>query len=74
MTMYKFVSIFIGTLALMMSFGSLIIVLLAFSDKRNKRIGIVRKDKSFFGASTFGVGAFSIFKISLTNSEFMCKF
>ena len=37
MTAYEIVSIFIGILALLMSFGSLIVVLLAFLDKRNKR-------------------------------------
>ena len=37
MTAYEIISIFIGILALLMSFGSLIVVLLAFLDKRNKR-------------------------------------
>ena len=37
MTTYEIISIFIGILALLMSFGSLIITLLAFLDKRNKR-------------------------------------
>ena len=37
MTAYEIISIFIRTLALLMSFGSLIIVLLAFLNKRNKR-------------------------------------
>ncbi len=37
MTAYEIVSIFIGILALLMSFGSLIVALLAFLDKRNKR-------------------------------------
>lgn len=37
MTAYEIVSIFIGILALLMSFGSLVIALLAFLDKRNKR-------------------------------------
>ncbi len=34
MTAYEIISIFIGILALLMSFGSLIIALLAFLDKR----------------------------------------
>ena len=33
MTAYEIISIFIGILALLMSFGSLIVVLLAFFDK-----------------------------------------
>ena len=37
MTSYEIISIFIGILALLMSFGSLIVALLAFLDKRNKR-------------------------------------
>lgn len=37
MTAYEILSIFIGILALLMSFGSLVIALLAFLDKRNKR-------------------------------------
>lgn len=37
MTAYEIISILIGILALLMSFGSLIVVLLAFLDKRNKR-------------------------------------
>ena len=37
MTAYEIISIFIGILALLMSFGSLILALLAFLDKRNKR-------------------------------------
>ena len=37
MTAYEIISIFIGILALLMSFGGLIVVLLAFFDKRNKR-------------------------------------
>ena len=36
MTAYEIISIFIGILALLMSFGSLIVALLAFLDKRNK--------------------------------------
>ena len=34
MTAYEIISIFIGILALLMSFGSLIVALLAFLDKR----------------------------------------
>ena len=37
MTAYEIISIFIGILALLMSFGGLVIALLAFLDKRNKR-------------------------------------
>ncbi|MCU6741288.1 putative holin-like toxin [Dorea amylophila] len=37
MTAYEILSIFIEILALLMSFGSLVIALLAFLDKRNKR-------------------------------------
>lgn len=37
MTAYEIISIFIGILALLMSFGGLIVALLAFLDKRNKR-------------------------------------
>ena len=37
MTEYEIISIFIGILALLMSFGSLIIAIIAFLDKRNKR-------------------------------------
>ena len=37
MTAYEIISIFIGILALLMSCGSLIVALLAFLDKRNKR-------------------------------------
>ncbi len=36
MTAYEIITIFIGILALLMSFGSLLIALLAFLDKRNK--------------------------------------
>ncbi len=36
MTAYEIISIIIGMLALLMSFGSLILALLAFLDKRNK--------------------------------------
>ena len=35
MTAYEIISIFIGILALLMSFGSLIVALLAFLDKKN---------------------------------------
>lgn len=35
MTAYEIISIFIGILALLMSFGSLIVALLAFLDKEN---------------------------------------
>ena len=34
---YEVLSIFIGILALMMSFGSLLVAIIAFLDKRNKR-------------------------------------
>ena len=37
MTAYEIISIFIGILALLMSFGNLIIAIIAFLDKRNKR-------------------------------------
>ena len=37
MTAYEIITIFLGILALLMSFGSLIVALLAFLDKRNKR-------------------------------------
>ena len=37
MTAYEIISIFIGVLALLISFGSLLIALLAFLDKRNER-------------------------------------
>lgn len=37
MTAYEIVSIFIGILALLVSFGSLIVALLAFLDKRNNK-------------------------------------
>ncbi len=37
MTAYKIITIFIGILALLIAFGSLIVALLAFFDKRNKR-------------------------------------
>ena len=37
MTAYEIIMIFIGILALLMSFGSLIVAFLAFLDKRNKR-------------------------------------
>ncbi len=37
MTAYEIVSIFIGISALLMSFGSLLIALLAFLDKRDRK-------------------------------------
>ena len=37
MTAFEIISVFIGVLALLKSFGSLLIALLAFLDKRNKR-------------------------------------
>ena len=37
MTAYEIVSIFIGIMALLISFGGLIVALLAFLEKRNKR-------------------------------------
>jgi len=37
MTAFEIISIFIEILALLMSFGSLIIALLAFPDKRNNK-------------------------------------
>ena len=37
MTAYEIVSIFLGILTLLFTFGSLIVALLAFLDKRNKR-------------------------------------
>ncbi|MCB6350818.1 putative holin-like toxin [[Clostridium] symbiosum] len=37
MTTYEIISSFIGILALLISFGSLIIAIIAFLDKRNKR-------------------------------------
>ena len=36
MTAYEIISIFLGILALLISFGSSLIALLAFLDKRNK--------------------------------------
>lgn len=58
MTAYEIISIFIGMLALLTSFGSFIVALLAFFDKKNKRkqkylscpaqkIDAVRKDNKF---------------------------
>ena len=38
MTAYEIISIFIGILALLMSFGSLVIALLAFLDKKQAKI------------------------------------
>lgn len=37
MTVYEIITIFIGILALLISFGSLVIAFLAFLDKRNKK-------------------------------------
>ncbi len=37
MTVYEIISTFIGILALLISFGGLIIAVLTFLDKRNKR-------------------------------------
>ena len=37
MTAFEIISVLIGVLALLMSFGSLLIALLTFLDKRNKR-------------------------------------
>ena len=37
MTAYEIITIFIGILALLMSFGSLIIAIIAFLDKRNNK-------------------------------------
>jgi hypothetical protein len=37
MTAYEIVSVFIGILALLMSFGSLIVAILAFLDKKNRK-------------------------------------
>ena len=37
MTAYEIISIFLGILTLLIAFGSLIVALLAFLDKRNKR-------------------------------------
>ena len=37
MTAYEILSIFLGIITLLFSFGSLIVALLAFLDKRNKR-------------------------------------
>ena len=37
MTAFEIISVFIGVLALLISFGSLLIALLAFLDKRNER-------------------------------------
>ena len=36
MTAYEIISIFIGIIALLISFGSLIVALLAFLDKKNR--------------------------------------
>ncbi len=37
MTAYEIISVFIGILALLMSFGSLVVALLAFLDKKRKQ-------------------------------------
>ena len=37
MTAFEIISVFIGVLALLISFGSLLITLLAFLDKRNEQ-------------------------------------
>lgn len=37
MTAYEIISVFIGISALLMSFGSLIVAVIAFLDKRDKR-------------------------------------
>ena len=37
MTAYEIISIFIGILALLISFGNFVVTLLAFLDKKNKR-------------------------------------
>ena len=37
MTAFEIISVFIGILALLISFGSLLIALLAFLEKRNER-------------------------------------
>ena len=37
MTAFEIISVFVGVLALLISFGSLLIALLAFLDKRNER-------------------------------------
>lgn len=37
MTAYEIITIFLGILALLISFGALIIALLTFLEKRNKR-------------------------------------
>lgn len=37
MTAYEIITIFIGILGLMVSFGSLIVALFAFLDKRNRK-------------------------------------
>lgn len=36
MTAYEIISIFVGILALLISFGSLLVALLAFLEKKNK--------------------------------------
>ena len=81
MTAYEIISIFIGILTLLFTFGSLIIALLTFLDKRNKRkykclsclthrIGGVRKDISPTRSIHFGVGAFFVYNISYAIRNF----
>ena len=48
MTAYEIISIFIGILALLMSFGSLIIALLAFLDKRKALRGRADENKNAY--------------------------
>ena len=48
MTAYEIISIFIGILALLMSFGSLIVALLAFLDKRKALRGIAGENKNAY--------------------------
>ena len=43
MTAYEIISIFIGILALLMSFGSLIVALLAFLDKEKRSSRKIRR-------------------------------
>ena len=53
MTAYEIISIFIGILALLMSFGSLVIALLAFLDKMGSLFDFrngLSKGKDFFGS------------------------
>ena len=48
MTAYEIISIFIGILALLMSFGSLIVALLAFLDKRKALRGRAGENKNAY--------------------------